>query len=81
MITPALQRIIEYDEEHGTEYVRTLWAYLRNMGRLRPAAQELNVHRNTLEYRVTRIAEVAGVALDDPDSRLALGAGNSRSET
>jgi DNA-binding PucR family transcriptional regulator len=25
-----------------------------------------------LEYRVTRMAEIAGVDLDDPDSRLAL---------
>jgi sugar diacid utilization regulator len=72
MMTPGLQRIMTHDEEHGTDYVRTLAAYLRNMGRLRPAAVELGVHRNTLEYRVGRIAQLAGVDLENADNRLAL---------
>jgi sugar diacid utilization regulator len=72
MMTPALQSIIAHDTEHGTDYVRTLAAYLRNMGRLRPAAVELGVHRNTLEYRMGRIAELAGIDLENADNRLAL---------
>lgn len=72
MVPPALQRIIGHDEEHGTEYVLTLAAYLRHMGRLRSAAAELGIHRNTLEYRVGRIAELAETDLDDADNRLAL---------
>lgn len=72
MITPALQRIIDYDNDHGTESVRTLAVYLGCMGRLRPAAEQLNIHRNTLEYRIRRIEEVAGVSLEDPTNRLAL---------
>jgi len=72
MVPPALQRMIAYDHEHGTEYVLTLAAYLRHMGRLRPAAAELGIHRNTLEYRVGRIAELAEMDLEDADNRLAL---------
>jgi PucR C-terminal helix-turn-helix domain/GGDEF-like domain len=72
MITPALQRIVDYDRDHATEYLSTMRAYLRHMGRLRPASEELNIHRNTLEYRLARITEVTGITLDDPDSRLAL---------
>jgi DNA-binding PucR family transcriptional regulator len=72
MMTPALQKIMAHDEEHGTDYVRTLAAYLRNMGRLRPAAVELGVHRNTLEYRVGRIADLAGIDLESADNRLSL---------
>jgi purine catabolism regulator len=75
MMPPGLQRMLDYDAEHGTDYVRTLSAYLRHMGRLRPAAQQLGIHRNTLEYRIARIAELAGVDLEDPDSRLALDLG------
>jgi sugar diacid utilization regulator len=75
MMPPGLQRMIDYDAEHGTDYVRTLSAYLRHMGRLRPAAQQLGIHRNTLEYRIARIGELAGVDLDDPDNRLALDLG------
>ncbi len=71
-MTPALQRIAAHDTEHGTEYVRTLATYLRHMGRLRPAAAELGIHRNTLEYRIGRIAELAGTDLENADTRLAL---------
>jgi hypothetical protein len=72
MVPPALQRIIDHDSEHGTEYVLTLAAYLRHMGRLRLAAVELGIHRNTLEYRVGRIAQLAETDLDNADNRLAL---------
>ena len=54
------------------EYVLTLAAYLRHMGRLRLAAAELGIHRNTLEYRVGRIAQLAETDLDNADNRLAL---------
>ncbi|MGH2441608.1 MAG: PucR family transcriptional regulator [Chloroflexota bacterium] len=72
MITPALQQIIEHDRVHDTNYVQTLSMYLACMGRLRVAAEQLNIHRNTLEYRMRRIEAVAGVGLDDPNNRLAL---------
>jgi sugar diacid utilization regulator len=72
MVPPALQRIIGHDREHGTEYILTLATYLRHMGRLRTAAAELGIHRNTLEYRIGRIAQLADMDLEDPDNRLAL---------
>lgn len=72
MVTPALQRLIEHDRAHGTSYVQTLSVYLACMGRLRVAAEQLTIHRNTLEYRMQRIERVAGVSLEDPNNRLAL---------
>jgi DNA-binding PucR family transcriptional regulator len=72
MITPALQRILDHDARYHSDYTRTLEAYFACMGRLRPAAERLAIHRNTLEYRLHRIEELAGVSLDDPNNRLAL---------
>lgn len=72
MLTPALQRLVEHDRQHHTEYVRTLSAYFSCMGRLRAAAERLGIHRNTLEYRMERIQKLADADLDDPDNRLAL---------
>ncbi len=72
MIPPALQRLLDHDARHHTDYVRTLAAYLSCMGRLRVAAEQLAIHRNTLEYRMQRIEELAGEPLDDPNNRLAL---------
>jgi len=72
MITPGLKHLLEYDRIHGSDFLHTLDVYLACMGRLRAAAEELEVHRNTLEYRVRRIQDIAGVQLEDRDTRLAL---------
>jgi len=72
MITPGLKHLLEYDRVHGSDFLHTLDVYLACMGRLRAAADELEVHRNTLEYRVRRIQDIAGVRLEDRDTRLAL---------
>jgi hypothetical protein len=62
----------QHDEANGTEYVHTLYEWLRHPGDPRAAGQALRIHPNTLRYRMRRIAEVAGVDLTDPDIRLAL---------
>jgi sugar diacid utilization regulator len=63
-------RIIQYDAEHGTDYGVTLRAWLDRFGDTAAVARELNVHRNTLRYRVQRIRELSGMRLDDPEERL-----------
>ena len=39
---------------------------------LSQAAIRLQLHRNSLLYRISRIEEVGGIDLEDPDTRLAL---------
>ncbi|MCP2256680.1 DNA-binding transcriptional regulator, PucR family [Streptoalloteichus tenebrarius] len=62
----------EHDAAHGTRYVETLAAWLTHAGDQAAVARRLHVHRNTLRYRMRRIAEIAPARLDDPDVRLAL---------
>ena len=53
--------------------MRTLDAFLRAGGNHMRAARDLNVHRNTLIYRLERIQELLGGAdLEDPETRLNL---------
>jgi PucR C-terminal helix-turn-helix domain len=47
----------------------TLRVWLAEQGRLGPAAQRLGVHPQTARYRVSRLRELFGAALDDPDER------------
>lgn len=61
-----------HDTQHGTDYARTLAAWLDHPGDPRAAAARLHVHPNTLRYRMRRLGEVADVDLDDPETRLAL---------
>jgi sugar diacid utilization regulator len=59
------------DSARRSEFVRTLDAFLRAGGNHMRAARDLNVHRNTLIYRLERIQELLGGAnLEDPEMRL-----------
>jgi DNA-binding PucR family transcriptional regulator len=61
------------DSVRRSEFVRTLDAFLRAGGNHMRAARDLNVHRNTLIYRLERIQELLGGAdLEDPEMRLNL---------
>lgn len=60
------------DERAGTSYVDTLYEWLRHPGDPRAASKALRIHPNTLRYRMSKLVELAGVDLDDPDTRLAL---------
>lgn len=50
----------------------TLRAWLDAHGEVRAAAEALSVHTQTVRYRLDRIRELLGDALDDPDARLEL---------
>ena len=61
------------DAARRSEFVRTLDAFLRAGGNHMRAARDLNVHRNTLIYRLERIQELLGGSnLEDPETRLNL---------
>lgn len=68
----GLEDLRRHDEVHGTAYLLTLTAHLDHQGDPARAAAAVHVHPNTLRYRLARIAEVADLGLDDPQTRLAL---------
>lgn len=47
-------------QNHSTELLQTMWAYLDNGRSLEATARELFVHPNTVRYRLKRISEVIG---------------------
>jgi DNA-binding PucR family transcriptional regulator len=67
---PAVERLVGYDRDHGTDLVGSVVAWLDAMGDVRAAAERLTVHPNTLRYRVRRAVAVGGLALGDPRARL-----------
>ncbi len=50
----------------------TLTAWLRAQGNVSDVAAELGVHAQTVRYRLARLRELFGSALDDPDARFEL---------
>jgi PucR family transcriptional regulator, purine catabolism regulatory protein len=68
----ALSPLMDYDSSHGGELVRTLKAFFDAKCGPKEAAGILDVHRNTVLYRLDRIREITGFDLDDADVRLRL---------
>ncbi len=58
--------------EGARDLIHTLQVYFEHNGNLSQAAEALFVHRNTLIYRMERIAALTGANLDDPEVRLAM---------
>jgi sugar diacid utilization regulator len=67
---PGVRELLRQDQERGKNYLETLKAYLDASGSIPAAAAAVGVHVNTMRYRVTRVQEVSGLNLDDPDHRL-----------
>lgn len=63
--TATVEKLIRYDEENGTELLRTLEIYLYCGGKLGDAARILFVHRNTVKFRIARIEDLLEISLDD----------------
>jgi purine catabolism regulator len=62
--------LLAYDG--GLELIRTLEAYFEHNGNLSQTAEGLFIHRNTLIYRMERIAGITNLDLDKPETRLAV---------
>lgn len=60
---PALLGLAAHDEGHGSELMETLFVYLQVAGSTARASQLLNLHKNTLLYRLRRAREVLGMDL------------------
>jgi DNA-binding PucR family transcriptional regulator len=60
-----LARLLQHDERHRGQLVATLAAYLNSRCSPTEAAALLHVHRNTLLYRLRKIADVTGRDPDD----------------
>ncbi len=70
-LTGPIARLYTYDEQHHTNLVETLRAWLDAFGDVAAASAAVFVHPNTFRYRLRRLAEVGGLDLDDPDARFA----------
>lgn len=60
------------DHEGGGELIHTLQAYFEHNGNLSQTAEALFIHRNTLIYRLERIANLTNLNWDEPETRLAV---------
>ncbi|ORJ61811.1 PucR family transcriptional regulator [Mycobacterium simiae] len=67
-----LGTLLDYDDRRNAELVLTLGTYLECGGNYDESAAVLHIHRSTLRYRLTRIAELTGHDLHKVDTRFNL---------
>ena len=68
---PGLRRLLEHDGDSAT-LIGTLETFLNNAGDVKRTAEELNLHRASVHYRLRRIEDIAHIDLSNGDDRLAL---------
>lgn len=66
---PDLCRLRDFDTEHNSDYLQTLFNFLLLGCNYTDTANYMNLHRNTLVYRLGRIREIIHSDLSDIDSR------------
>jgi sugar diacid utilization regulator len=67
--------LVVYDEQYGTELLRTLEAFLDNNGSMAVTCKQLYTHRHTIRYRLDRVRELTGLDVGSTDGRERLGLG------
>ncbi len=72
LVHPGVRELLEHDAASGTEYRTSLSAYFAATGDVATAARGLNVHPNTLRYRLKRATELFGLDFSTGDEQLAL---------
>ncbi len=61
----TLESITDYDNKNGTDYIKTLQAYITHNKNTAKISKELFIHRNTVNYRLNKIEELFALDLND----------------
>lgn len=69
MLHPDVSRLIALDQADSTEYARTLMCYLLSGMNYTDTAQKLEIHRNTVIYRIGKISDLMDTDLNHPENQ------------
>lgn len=69
-VRDTVQPLLEYDALHHTDLAGVLQCYLRHDGSLQDTANEMIVHRNTVNYKINKASEILKMDLTRLENRL-----------
>ncbi len=72
-IHPSMLKLLEYDQNHSTDFLHTLHEYLESPGQPTQVAKRLHVHKNTLLYRMDKIRSIMDCQIEEGDEFLSFG--------
>jgi len=68
LIHPWINKLIKFDTENKTEFLKTLKTYIENNRNANVTSNKLNIHRSTLFYRFNKIQDLLGISLDSSNN-------------
>lgn len=66
----VLGGLLDYDRRHSSDFLQTLGTFLQSNGNVQATARTLNLHVNSVTYRLQRIQVISGLDLEDSEDRL-----------
>ncbi|RNF39059.1 PucR family transcriptional regulator [Planococcus salinus] len=67
IITSTIEPLVRYDEQRQMDLIGTFIAYNQYHGNVSQTSRALNLHRQSLLYRLRKIESLTGLSLVDPD--------------
>jgi len=71
----VLSPLLLYDDQNDSDLTPVLRSYLKHDGSVKATADELFLHRNTVNYKIGKAGEVLGMDISTLDTRLQLSVG------
>lgn len=68
----AIAPLIEYEEQRGIDLIHTFIVYDQMKRNVSKAARKLNLHRQSLLYRLNKIEKLTNLSVDKPDDAFLL---------
>lgn len=68
----TIEPIVRYDNFNQTDLLSVLECYLRHSGSVKDTAEEMFIHRNTVNYKIRKIEEILQLDLSHLDHRIKL---------
>lgn len=68
----TIEPIVRYDSFNQTDLRSVLESYLRHSGSVKDTAEEMFIHRNTVNYKIKKIEELLQIDLSDLNNRIKL---------
>lgn len=71
----TVRPLIEYDETHGTDLSGELMCYIRHDCSLQDTADALFIHRNTVNYKINKAADILNMDITKLSTRFEINLG------
>ncbi|MEJ8751082.1 helix-turn-helix domain-containing protein [Lagierella sp. ICN-221743] len=69
LIPEILKPLLEHDLEKNSEFLKTLYLYLTEERSLIKVAEIMDIHRNSVVYRINRLSEIVDIDFEDSKTR------------